>query len=842
MVSKINLRQIDILKDARAMADIQSVVNDEALFIMQISGAVGSNEMQVIKAKDMQTYFSHIDVDQASDNNEYTLVFIDPDAQDADHDGFVFHRDSQGYGALSYNPSSNLFALSGSMNLKDDAVSLRFGADQDVVLSHVADTGLVLNGARELQFRSSTSKVYSSDSSKLDLYAADAIKSEAPTVELEASTEVLLDSPKVHLEDDSARLVFGADEDARIAHDGSDGLDVVSAGGFDLDAGGAISLSGSSTGEIQLAGALDIDSAGAMSLDAAGGMNIGLAADVAVDFHASTLDIDASSTITIDSTANVLIQGSTGAGIGDDTESLAYDGSGNVDFDAVALDIDASGAISLSGSLTGEIQLAQGLDIDASTITVDAAQGLSLGGGAASDLTTTSGMLTLDGASGVRIAGNSSEIDITTTGLIDVNSGQFDLDASDVFSVSGSSTGEIQFGSSLDVDASSIDMDAAGIIAIGGVNATTVDLGRSGQETDILGTLSVDEDAVFDQNVTITGDLTVNGATTTLDTVNLLVEDPFVVMAKNVSGSPSMDQGLMFERGSSDNTAFIWDESADEFALIQTTSSHEVQGNVEILDYYNLHIGGLTVDDNATVGGTLDVTGAGEFDSTLGADGNFRVGSAGSSFFSVAATDGDTAIAGTLAVTGAASFNADVTVGDASGDTLTINAQTVNLVNVADSYTNDEVDQGSDDISDNRDYMMVFDHSAGTVKGMILEELGQFLASGTRTSTSGSQGVRVVANSDNNDEGQLGIEYIQHTFVSSAANSGTTFTMDYEYGDEILANSLAVYLNGQLLVDAATLDDSSVVSDYSVSNGSATLTMDEDIHANDVVVVRYIRK
>ena len=335
MVSKINLRQIDILKDARAMADIQSVVNDEALFIMQISGAVGSNEMQVIKAKDMQTYFSHIDVDQASDNNEYTLVFIDPDAQDADHDGFVFHRDSQGYGALSYNPSSNLFALSGSMNLKDDSVSLRFGADQDVSLTHVADTGLVLNGARELQFRSSTSKVYSSDSSKLDLYAADAIKSEAPTVELEASTEVLLDSPKVHLEDDSARLVFGADEDARIAHDGSDGLDVVSAGGFDLDAGGAISL---------------------------------------------------------------------------------------------------------SGSLTGEIQLAQGLDVDASTIDIDAALGLSLGGGAASDLTTTSGILTLDGASGVNIAGNSSEIDITTTGLVDVNSGQFDLDASDVFSVSGSST------------------------------------------------------------------------------------------------------------------------------------------------------------------------------------------------------------------------------------------------------------------------------------------------------------------------------------------------------------------------------------------------------------------
>ena len=67
MASKLNIRQVDILKDSKAMADIQSSLNDDALFIMQVSG--GTDPIQAIKAKDMQTYFSHTDVDAVSDDN-----------------------------------------------------------------------------------------------------------------------------------------------------------------------------------------------------------------------------------------------------------------------------------------------------------------------------------------------------------------------------------------------------------------------------------------------------------------------------------------------------------------------------------------------------------------------------------------------------------------------------------------------------------------------------------------------------------------------------------------------------------------------------------------------------
>ena len=76
-----------------------------------------------------------------------------------------------------------------------------------------------------------------------------------------------------------------------------------------------------------------------------------------------------------------------------------------------------------------------------------------------------------------------------------------------------------------------------------------------------------------------------------------------------------------------------------------------------------------TTTGNATVGGTLDVTDAAELESTLGVDGNLRVGASGASKFSVDAasgaitTSGDlvmtngTIVAGGLQVSGATTLN-----------------------------------------------------------------------------------------------------------------------------------------------------------------------------------------
>ena len=50
-------------------------------------------------------------------------------------------------------------------------------------------------------------------------------------------------------------------------------------------------------------------------------------------------------------------------------------------------------------------------------------------------------------------------------------------------------------------------------------------------------------------NVTIDGDLTVNGTTTTINTANIVVQDPIMVLSSGAVGSASVDSGLIIERG-----------------------------------------------------------------------------------------------------------------------------------------------------------------------------------------------------------------------------------------------------------------------------------------------------
>ena len=67
---------------------------------------------------------------------------------------------------------------------------LNFGADNDVNLTHVPDTGLLLNGAMKIQFRDSALSINSSADGQLDIDADTTLQITAPTVDINASTEV----------------------------------------------------------------------------------------------------------------------------------------------------------------------------------------------------------------------------------------------------------------------------------------------------------------------------------------------------------------------------------------------------------------------------------------------------------------------------------------------------------------------------------------------------------------------------------------------------------------------------------------------------------------------------
>jgi hypothetical protein len=101
------------------------------------------------------------------------------------------------------------------------------------------------------------------------------------------------------------------------------------------------------------------------------------------------------------------------------------------------------------------------------------------------------------------------------------------------------------------------------------------------------------------------GNLTVNGTTTTIDTETLSIEDPLLVLAKNNSGGSAnvYDQGILFNRGSLSNVAFIWDESADEFVFATAASeTGATAGNITIDSYQQLKAGIIKANTSLDTG------------------------------------------------------------------------------------------------------------------------------------------------------------------------------------------------------------------------------------------------
>jgi len=97
-------------------------------------------------------------------------------------------------------------------------------------------------------------------------------------------------------------------------------------------------------------------------------------------------------------------------------------------------------------------------------------------------------------------------------------------------------------------------------------------------------TLNLDGDAI------ISGNLTISGTSTVINTQNLFVQDPIILLAGTQTGAPTLDSGIFINRGSSQTQSFIWDESNDEFALISTNDSSTIVGNVNISGYSDLKL------------------------------------------------------------------------------------------------------------------------------------------------------------------------------------------------------------------------------------------------------------
>ena len=81
-------------------------------------------------------------------------------------------------------------SFSDDIHLLSDAGVLNFGADNDVTLTHVADTALLLNSSRQLQCGDSGTYIHQSADGVLDLVSDTEIEINATTIDINGNVEI----------------------------------------------------------------------------------------------------------------------------------------------------------------------------------------------------------------------------------------------------------------------------------------------------------------------------------------------------------------------------------------------------------------------------------------------------------------------------------------------------------------------------------------------------------------------------------------------------------------------------------------------------------------------------
>ena len=105
--------------------------------------------------------------------------------------------------------------------------------------------------------------------------------------------------------------------------------------------------------------------------------------------------------------------------------------------------------------------------------------------------------------------------------------------------------------------------------------------------------ISIGQDVSTTANVTfndlvVSGNLTVQGISTTLQTETVQVEDNIIVLNYGQT-SPVLNGGIEIERGSSTNASIIWDESSDKWTFFDGTTAYDFVR--ELNDISNVTIG-----------------------------------------------------------------------------------------------------------------------------------------------------------------------------------------------------------------------------------------------------------
>jgi hypothetical protein len=128
----------------------------------------------------------------------------------------------------------------------------------------------------------------------------------------------------------------------------------------------------------------------------------------------------------------------------------------------------------------------------------------------------------------------------------------------------GAVSGDLQIGDHIDMNSNLIKELATPVSGTDAANKNYVDSAAASAVTGGGNAVSGTTGA-FSSDVTITGDLTVNGTTTSINTTQIDLADNILLLNSDATGSATASAGLEVERGDDLNVQFLWDEANDRW-------------------------------------------------------------------------------------------------------------------------------------------------------------------------------------------------------------------------------------------------------------------------------------